>query len=277
MRVAVVGYLSLDTIVTPQGQWRDVPGGAALYAALAAASAGAKPSLIAQAGADFPQDALDRAAAAGVDVSLVARATQPTRRSELSYLATGARIPTKSDPESWWRETMALLPPSLPQDAFAVVVVCAQPAESAALAIGRAGNARIVMDTSEFYAQRETAQLRTLFARASVAAPSREETRLLFPNMDDNSAAAALAALGPTVVQKRSTDGVHVVPARGGQGRTIPAKLETAVDPTGAGDSLVGGLAGALACGQSLDDAVAFGMRCARRAVGAVGAKKLGL
>jgi ribokinase len=277
MRVAVVGYLSLDTIVTPQGSWPDVPGGAALYAALAAASAGAKPSLIAMAGADFPQDVLDRAASAGVDVSLVQRAAQPTRRSDLRYLATGARIPSPTDPENWWKESLALQPPPLPQEQFTALVLCAQPAEFAAVAIGRAGSARIVMDTSEFYAEREAPMLRSLFARVSVAAPSREETRLLFANMDDNSAAVALAALGPTVVQKRSTDGVHVVPPRARQGRTIPAKVEAAVDPTGAGDSLVGGLAGALACGQSLDDAIAFGMRCARRAVGAVGAKKLGL
>lgn len=277
MRIAVVGYLSLDTIVTPQGQWTDVPGGAALYASLAAASAGAKPSLIAMAGADFPQDVLDRAAAAGVDVACVQRAAQPTRRSDMRYVATGARIASPSDQESWWQESLALQPPSLPQDSFAALVLCAQPAEFAAVAIGRAGGARIVMDTSEFYARREAALLRSLFARASIAAPSREETRLLFPNMDDNSAAVALAALGPTVVQKRSTDGVHVVPPRGSQGRTIPAKVEPTIDPTGAGDSLVGGLAGALACGQSLDDAIAFGMRCARRCVGAVGAKKLGL
>ena len=53
-RVTVAGYLSLDTIVCPYGTFEDVPGGAALYAALGAREAGARVRLRAALCEDFP-------------------------------------------------------------------------------------------------------------------------------------------------------------------------------------------------------------------------------
>jgi sugar/nucleoside kinase (ribokinase family) len=275
-RLAVVGYLSIDTITTPAGRWSDVPGGAALYAALAAAALGAQVALFATAGADYPQRVLDAAAARGVDIGGVVRSAEPSRRADMRTAADGTRASVTFDAASWWAQTQALLPPLVP-GGFDWLVLNPMPAERAAAQLARAAAARVVLDTSEGFARREAAVLRALAAQAHVFAPSREETRLLLPELDDDAAALALAAMGCAVVQKRGPDGAFVVPARGTAGRRVPAPPATVIDTTGAGDATVGALAAALARGDALDRAVDAALAVAARTIAAPGAAALGV
>jgi sugar/nucleoside kinase (ribokinase family) len=89
--VWVVGYLSLDDVVIEGRVHPDVPGGAALYAALGAAAGGAAPVLVAAAGPDFPESVLDSLRAAGIDVSVVTRREHLTRRARLAHETDGRR------------------------------------------------------------------------------------------------------------------------------------------------------------------------------------------
>jgi sugar/nucleoside kinase (ribokinase family) len=160
-----------------------------------------------------------------------------------------------------------------------VAVLTAMPAADLArqLDVATARGARVVADTSEIFARRERDGLLALAGRLDLFAPSREETRLLLPDLDDDGALAALARRCARVVQKRGADGLALRSAAHPAGLRVPARPGPVVDPTGAGDACVGALAAGLARG--LDDAalLALGSEVAARAVAGVGPAGLGL
>ncbi len=278
--VVVVGYLSLDEIAVDGRVHRDVPGGAALYAALGARAAGAAATLVAARGPDFPEDVLQALREAGVDCAAVVPRDHPTRRARLDHRADGGRAsPHYADP-AWHAATEALappLPPATPRPAVAVLTAMPAALLARQLDWATAQGAAVVGDTSEAFAARERDALLRLAARLALFAPSREETRLLLPGLADDAALAALARRCPRVVQKRGPEGLALCSAAHPAGIRLPAGPGPVVDPTGAGDACVGALGAGLARG--LDDAalLALAREVAGRAVAGVGPAALGL
>lgn len=276
-RVAVLGYLSIDTIATPAGIHRDVPGGAALYAALGARAAGADVRLHACAGEDFAPHWLAALARCGVDVDGVEHRAGPTRRARLAHGDDGRRASPHHAEALWWERTTALaptIPAAIEADIVALApmpMACLAPALEAA----RRSAARAVADTSEAFARREGDALLTRLGELAVFAPSREETRVLLPDLDDDEAAATLAARGCAVLQKRGAEGALAI--AGGTRTRLPAPATTPVDPTGAGDATVGALAGYMAAGIAFVDAARRALEVGARTVTQPGPGALGL
>jgi sugar/nucleoside kinase (ribokinase family) len=255
-RLLVVGYLSFDTVVQADGRARRQAGGAGLYAALGARLGGAAVDLAASLGEDFPADWLRALAAAGVGLAHLDRKSAPSRRARLVHAAAGDRRSTHfGDPE--WQEATRLHVPRAPADlgAYGLVVAAPMPVEALAelVAAAEAAGVSVVADVSEASAENEAAALMALVPRLSVFAPSREETRLLLPGLDDDEATRRLARLGPAVVQKRGPEGAFCV--ENGAAWNLPAPPTRVVDPTGAGDAAVGALAAARLAGCDLDAA----------------------
>ena len=280
VEVGVVGYLSLDEIVIDGASRTDVPGGAALYAALGALAGGARVRLGVARGTDFPAAVLEALAALGVDLGGVVSRDRPTRRAGLVYGRDGRRESPHHRREEWHAATRALAPPCLPEGARpAVVVLTAMPAETLAqqVAWARARSARVVVDTSEVFAARESQALLDLVREADLFAPSREETRRLLPDLDDDAALLALGGLCPCVVQKRGAEGLALVSRAHPAGLRRPALPGRVADPTGAGDACVGALGAGL--GRGLDDPalLQLGLEVAARAVAGLGPEGLGL
>lgn len=278
--VWVIGYLSLDDIVVEGRLHRDVPGGAALYAALGAVTAGAAPVLVAARGPDFPDGVLECLQSAGVDVSAVARRDHLTRRARLVHGADGGRESAHYARPDWHATTQALappLPPTTPEPAVAVLTAMPGADLAHQLDWAKARGASVVVDTSEVYATRDRDDVLALADRMDLFAPSCQETRLLLPGLDDDAALAALARRCPRVVQKRGPDGLALLSAAHPAGLRVPAHPGPVVDPTGAGDACVGALAAGLARG--LDDAalLALASAVAARAVAGLGPTGLGL
>lgn len=281
-RITVAGYLSLDSIVCPAGTFEDVPGGAALYAALGARAAGARVRLRAALCGDFPRSVLDGLVSLGIDLDGLEPASGATRRGRLedreasSARATRRASPHHRDPE-WWARTRALAPtPCLhPAD---VVVLTAMPvgclvrhAEAA-----RALAARVVADTSEAFAAAEGEALLAALPRLDLFAPSREEVRLILPRLDDEAAQRALVARCPRVVQKRGPDGMWWSRA-GSPIHREPSRAREIADSTGAGDAAAGALATGLARGLPVPEVLRLASEVAARAAGSVGPIGLGL
>ena len=271
--VAVVGYLSLDDIVCPSGHFQDVPGGAAYYAAAGAAAAGARVFLVAQVGHDFPLEALEALEASGVALAGLVRAEGPSRRSLIQDPTGLARALPHHDEPAWWEATQRLAPP-LPRHTAPVRLFTAMPAAflQAQLRAAPAGTT-LVADTSPGYARREGPAILATLPLLSCFAPSREETRLLLPGVDDDTALEWLAQRVPLAIQKRGQDGAAL--RRSGLTLAEPALRAAAVDPTGAGDSLVGAAAAGLAHGLSDWDLLRSGTRVAARTIAGVGASSL--
>jgi sugar/nucleoside kinase (ribokinase family) len=281
-KIAVAGYLSLDTLHCPAGIFEEVVGGGALYAALGAAAAGGDVSLVARAGHDFPRWALDRLAALGIRLDALERAPTPSRRSEL--IEPSARLGCVSHRRTpayarsqWWERTRELAPVPL-ERAVDAYVVTPMPA---ALALRHARLARrrgalAVADTSEAFAQSEPEAVLALAAEVDVFAPSREEVQLLFPGETDSVAHAKLGEITPIVVQKRGASGYWLL-VRGRPPSTLASRATQIADATGAGDASVGALAAGLARGLTPEAALALAADVAARTVTAVGAAGLGL
>jgi sugar/nucleoside kinase (ribokinase family) len=277
--VAVIGYLSLDEIVLGGRGHPDVPGGAALYAALGAAAAGARVLLGATRGQDLPDAVLDGLRAAGVDASAIVTRPHPTRRARLVYGADGRRESAHHRDSAWHAATRALAPPRLASPIRPrAVVLTAMPLDELErhVAWARSSGALVVVDTSEVFAAADPARLLALLSQVDLFAPSREETRCLWPGLDDDAALAALAGRCARVVQKRGAAGLVLASERRAPPLRVPALPAPVVDPTGAGDACVGALAAGLARG--LEDAalLRLGVEVAARAIAAIGPAGLG-
>ena len=281
-RITVAGYLSLDTIVCPAGTFREVPGGAALYAALGARAAGARVRLRASLCGDFPRAALDALASLGIDLDGLEPAAGATRRGRLEDGEAGrGRVtrresPHHRDPE-WWARTRDLAP--TPCERPAAVVVCtAMPVEclvrhaEAARSLG----AGVVADTSEAYAATQGEALLAALPRLDLFAPSREEVRLLLPGLDDEAAQRALDARGPEVVQKRGPHGMWWSRA-GHRVHHEPSRAREIADSTGAGDAAVGALAVGFTRALPAPERLRLASAVAARAAGSIGPRGLGL
>lgn len=241
--VLVVGYLSVDTVCSPSGT-HQAPGGAALYAALGARWAGSPAAIAAAVGADYPSHWLEAMKACGIGCDAIQRRPGPTRRARLAHDASGAR---RSHHDGAWWERTAALAPDLPSLAgVGCVVACPMPAHQLRRVLDWAKGVPVVADTSEAFAARNPAALLDLLPRLHAFAPSREETRLLMPGLGDDEAALALASQGVSVMQKRGADGAVCVSPGQGLVRLPAPTVPRIVDPTGAGDAVVGALAALL-------------------------------
>jgi ribokinase len=278
-RVAIIGYLSIDTISGPAGCAVDVPGGAALYSALAAHIVGAAVTLFASIGEDYPIEALALINRIGIETGFIRRVADATRRSCIRYSASGTRVSSHYRDPRWWEATEYLVPPlPLALEFFDIVVVNPVPPPILHEALGRATHANItsIVDTSEPFAFAGRDSILAALAAMSIFAASREETRTLCPRIDDDSAARELASRGPIVVQKRGAQGVFL--ARGqNEVEPFPATPVMPVDQTGAGDAFVGALAANLSERKPLQESIRAAQSVAARTVSAVGPGALGL
>jgi sugar/nucleoside kinase (ribokinase family) len=274
----VVGYLSVDTVVQADGRTDRVAGGAGLYAALGAAAAGAPVELCASVGPDFPDDWLSALAGEGIGLTLVEHRDGPSRFAHIRHGADGRRESTHYADPAWWQASERHAP-EIPADlsGFGLVVACPMPAAMLQTLLLRAAESAVpvVADVSEAVAEREGGAILALLPLLDIFAPSREETRLLLPGLGDDDAARALAALGPSVIQKRGADGVFVVEAGARSAWHLPALATRVVDPTGAGDASVGAIGAARLSGGDLGDSASTGLRTGALAVSGHGAGAL--
>ena len=281
-RLAVAGYLSLDTIRCPAGTFGEVVGGGALYAALGAAAAGGDVALVARAGHDFPGWALAGLAGLGIRLDALQRVAGPSRRSELIEPGAGLAHPSRRRTPAygdarWWERTRALAPDPLDAllDAYLITAMPAAVARAHARAARRHG-ALVVADTSEAFARSEPEAVLALAAEVLVFAPSREEVRLLFPEDTEADAHAKLAARTPVVLEKRGADG-YWLSVRGGPRVALASRAASVADTTGAGDASVGAFTATLARGLAPQAALEVAADIAAHAVAAVGPAGLGL
>jgi ribokinase len=255
--VCVVGSANLDLVARAErlpgpgetvlgSDYAEHPGGKGLNQAVAAARSEAVTAFVGAVGSDHAGDRLRGVAAAeGIDVSALATADAPTGRALIGVddraensiiVVPGANGTVTADQVTTSMPTarVVLVQLEVPVDAVA-----------AALAAGRAGGARTVLNPAP------AAHLPAdLLALCDVVVPNEHELELV------GGIEVLLAAGVGAVVVTLGARGVRVVTADGVA--DVPAFPVTPVDTTGAGDSFCGALSARLAAGDALLDAVRY-------------------
>jgi sugar/nucleoside kinase (ribokinase family) len=243
----IVGSIAFDDLDMPTGEYRDVLGGAATYAAIAAslvARGGAR--VVGVVGADFPEAHLGELQARGIDTTGVERAAGRTFRWHGRYapdLASRTTLDTQLNvfadfspkiPAAHCASPFVLLGNIHPRLQCSVVDQVQRPKLVAA-------------DTMNFWISGEPAALADMLRRVDLLIINDEEARELSGIHNLVRAAADIRKRGPKMlVIKRGEFGALLFDEAGAF--FVPAyPLEEVLDPTGAGDSFAGGLMGYLA------------------------------
>lgn len=249
--VLLVGSMAFDDLDLPTGQFRDVVGGSATYAAMAV-TLFAPAQIVAVVGDDFPQETLDDLQNRGVDTGGIERAKGKTFRWAGKYSDNLASRETLDTQLNVFADFSPQLPGGYKETPF-VFLGNIHPTLQLDV-LNQAGSPKFVAaDTMNFWIEGERPALLKVLERVDALMINDEELRQLAEDHNIRRAAAKVRAMGPkTLVIKRGEYGCMLFDEHGVF--FAPAfPLEDEVDPTGAGDSFAGALFGYLARQKAVD------------------------
>jgi len=243
----VVGSLAFDDLDMPSGNFRDVLGGAATYSSIAA-SLLAPVRLVGVVGHDFDEKHLDMLRARGVDTGGVERQGGKTFRWHGRYsqdLASRESIDTQLNvfadfrpkiPQSYKRSEVVLLGNIHPKLQLEVLSQ-----------VERSARTMVIADTMNFWISGEPKTLAEMLPKIDLFVINDEEARQLSGKANMTAVAREIRKMGPKrLIIKRGEHGAALFDDHGVF--FVPGyPLEEVLDPTGAGDTFAGGLAGYVA------------------------------
>lgn len=276
-RVVIVGNLTIDDVVLPNGATRMASaGGNSLYAALGARLWQPIVGIVTRRGEDFPHDLSAALHNLGVATDGIVDIPGPTVRNWVIYETNGARRWLYRTPRARSLE-VAVQPGDLPRawlqtDPPPVAHVTAMPIGAAEAIVETirqlAPRTLITLDTHEDYVRDYRQRLRALAARVDVFLPSRSELTDLVGYDDPLRALIDLTSLPtPLIVIKMGADGALLWDKANQTLHEVGAAPGPVVDVTGAGDAFCGGFAAALSLGCNALDAARRGALSAACAV----------
>ena len=274
VELVVLGHVSIDTIVFPDGRRVDMPGGAAAAVATSAALAGAKVGLVTKIGEDFPRMWLEKLARY-VDVRGVQILPGKTIHIWVIYREDGS---VESPVEIGVAERMGETP--IPEDYLGAKIfhIAPIPPEEQLKALNRLEGKMISLDFNPTYYGtylRRPELVRELVSRSHVVFPNEREAKLITGLKDARKAAEELYSWGAElVVITRGERGVLVYD---GNYHEFPALPVEVVDPTGAGDAFAGGFLAGLVGGKKLEECAKLGLERAREVLKKWGSWSIGV
>jgi sugar/nucleoside kinase (ribokinase family) len=249
----IVGSMAFDDLELPSGPARNVVGGSATYAAVAA-SLYTPARVVAVVGDDFPESALTMLQGRGVDTGGIERASGKTFRWAGRYAANLASRETLDTQLNVFADFRPKLPEHY-RDSKIVLLGNIHPAlQLEVLAQARAPKL-VVADTMNFWISGERKTLLEVLSKVDALVVNDEELRQLAGDHNLKRSAKAVLAMGPKLlVCKRGDAGAMLFDGNGTF--FAPAfPLETEMDPTGAGDTFAGAILGFLAGAEKIDHA----------------------
>jgi sugar/nucleoside kinase (ribokinase family) len=274
----IVGSMAFDDLDLPSGEFRNVVGGSATYAGLAA-SQYTSVRAVAVVGEDFPQATLDDLARRNVDIAGIERARGKTFRWWGRYAKDLVSRTTLDTQLNVFADFKPKLPAAFTQSPH-VFLGNIHPALQLEV-LSQIKDPRLVAaDTMNFWISGERQLLGEVLKKIDLLIINDEELRQLAETHNLKRAARAVLKMGPKrLVVKRGEFGALYFD--GADSCFVPAyPLEDEVDPTGAGDTFAGALLGFLAHKNASDrstirQALHTGATVASFCVEAVGTKRL--
>lgn len=271
--LVLLGNLLVDDVVFPDGRTRmGQPGGAMLYASLAASLWGARAGCVSLQGDDYPSGALEQLRSRGIATDGIRALGRPGVRTWLLYEGRVRRVVHRLGVPA--HEEVSPEPEDVPRDwrsarAFHLAPMPIAQQERQVRALG-AGDAFVSVDPHEIVTEKSLPRWREVLAQTDAFFPSEDELRLDDAQTDPRRALQRLADGLPRlrfVAYKRGLKGGLLYDARGGRFHEWAARTHGVMDPTGAGDSFaMGFLAGHLA-GRPLEECLRRGVVTASFAI----------
>jgi sugar/nucleoside kinase (ribokinase family) len=245
MSVLIVGSIALDTVKTPVEEHADLMGGSATYAALGA-SFFSPVKLVGIVGDDFPESEFDFWKSRKIDAEGVQRVAGKTFRWSGEYAWDMNTRETRSVALNVFEQFRPDLPESYREPDFVLLANIA-PALQAHVLDQMKRPLFVVADTMDLWIETTRADLDALLPRVDLLIVNDSEARQLTKETSLIKAGRKIRKSGPK----------YVVIKKGEHGALLFSEdeffscgaypLEDIHDPTGAGDTFAGGLAGYLA------------------------------
>jgi len=265
MSVLVVGSIALDTVKTPIEEHADLLGGSTSYAAVAA-SFFAPVNLVGIVGTDFPTVHIDYLRSRKIDLAGLQIVEGETFRWSGEYMWDLNTRETRSIALNVFENFEPKLPPGYEKTPY-VLLGNIHPSLQHHVLDQIQRPRFVVADTMDLWINNTLDEVMRLLTRVDMLILNDGEARLLTKETSLIKAGAKIRGWGPGyVVIKKGEHGALLFGPEGQFFSCGAYPLEDIHDPTGAGDTFAGGLAGYLAAQdhgevtfESLRKAVVFG------------------
>ena len=246
MSVLVVGSIALDDIKTPQDERKDLLGGSASYGAVAA-SFFSPVKMVGIVGEDFPEAHIELMRSRGIDLEGLQIAKGKTFRWPGEYLGDMNTRETRSIALNVFEAFRPDLPEGYRNTPIVLLANIAPDLQH--LVLDQVDSPRFVIaDTMDLWINIARERLLELLPRVDLLILNDGEARQLTGEDNLIRAGRALQVLGPRFVAVKKGEHGCLLFGEGTEIFACPAyPLDEILDPTGAGDTFAGGLAGHLA------------------------------
>ncbi len=248
MSLLSIGTVAFDALETPYGKTDKIIGGSCTYVALSAAFFLPKVNVVAVVGDDFPQEYMDTLTSRGINLDGL-----QIKKGEKSFFWAGKYHNNMNSRDTLVTElnVLADFKPAIPasyQDCDYLMLGNLTPQVQIEAIQGLNKRPKlVVMDTMNFWMDVAMDDLKRVLTMVDVLCINDEEARQLSEQYSLRTAAKMIMAMGPkTLIIKKGEHGALLF--QGDRMFYCPAlPLEDVFDPTGAGDTFVGGFIGYLA------------------------------
>jgi sugar/nucleoside kinase (ribokinase family) len=248
MSLLSIGTVAFDALETPYGKTDKIIGGSCTYIALSAAFFLPRVNVVAVVGDDFPQEYMDTLTSRGINLDGL-----QIKKGEKSFFWAGKYHNNMNSRDTLVTElnVLADFKPAIPasyQDCDYLMLGNLTPQVQIEAIQGLNKRPKlVVMDTMNFWMDVAMDDLKRVLTMVDVLCINDEEARQLSEQYSLRTAARLIMAMGPkTLIIKKGEHGALLF--QGDRMFYCPAlPLEDVFDPTGAGDTFVGGFIGYLA------------------------------
>ncbi len=248
MKILVGGSVAIDNVKTPVADEKNLLGGSASYAALSAAKLSSPVHLIGIIGNDFPQEHLDMLAGHGVDLSGLERSEQASFTWTGEYHENMNDRSTHSVAINVLEDWQVKVPSELADSPFVVLANMAPVNQLQMLEQCTAAEKFVVADTMDLWITVANDELHQVLKKIDLLVINEGEAREFAGTNNLVLAGEKLLEKGPPyVVIKLGEFGALLFGPKGSFFRCGAWPLRELADPTGAGDTFLGGLVGSLA------------------------------
>lgn len=248
MSLLTIGTVAFDALETPYGKTDKIIGGSCTYIALSAAFFQPKVNVVAVVGDDFPQAYMDTLESKGINLDGL-----QIKAGEKSFFWAGKYHNNMNSRDTLVTDLNVLadfkpVTPASYQDCEYLMLGNLTPQVQIEAIEGLSKRPKlVVMDTMNFWMDVAMDDLKRVLTMVDVLCINDEEARQLSEQYSLRTAAKLIMAMGPkTLIIKKGEHGALLF--QGSNMFYCPAlPLEEVFDPTGAGDTFVGGFIGYLA------------------------------